>query len=403
MELSYDKSKKYLLACSGGPDSMALLDILRKNNFTFYVANVNYKTRKESDYEEMLVKEYCNKYDIPCFISIYKDNEEKKSFEVKAREFRYKFFKELYDKYHLDGVFVAHHKDDLIETYLLKKQRNVINESWIINEKSIVMDMLIIRPLLNYYKEDLLKYCQENNLKYSIDYTNFLPIHSRNVIRENLKYQDKEKIYQEAINEEKKLKEKQLEVQKFIKYNKHYEGKILKEKDDVFLSIFLHSIINEKYKNKVNKGLLKKLKEFISSTKPNLLEHIDNNYYLLKEYDIISFKEIDKVEYSYIVNSFDLFETPYFKVVNSGQKMQGIYVTNEDFPLIIRNFKKDDKIKLKNGMKKVSRLFIDKKVPFCKRNLIPIIENKNHEIIFVYNLYRKYGLKDIQNNFFVIQ
>lgn len=83
--------------------------------------------------------------------------------------------------------------------------------------------------------------------------------------------------------------------------------------------------------------------------------------------------------------------------------MQGIYLTKEDFPIIIRNYKKEDKIKLKSGEKKVSRLFIDKKIPLFLRNTIPLIENKNHEIIFVYGLYRKYLLINSQNNYFMLQ
>ena len=83
--------------------------------------------------------------------------------------------------------------------------------------------------------------------------------------------------------------------------------------------------------------------------------------------------------------------------------MEGIYVSDDEFPLTIRNYKPEDKVKLKEGSKKVSRLFIDKKIPLSERKTIPIIENKNHEIIFVYKIYRKYGLKYVKNNLFMIK
>ena len=83
--------------------------------------------------------------------------------------------------------------------------------------------------------------------------------------------------------------------------------------------------------------------------------------------------------------------------------MQGVYVSDDDFPLLIRNYKSTDKIILKNGTKKISRLFIDKKIPLLERKSIPIIENKNHEIIFVYKLYRKYELKYVKNNLFMLK
>ena len=95
--------------------------------------------------------------------------------------------------------------------------------------------------------------------------------------------------------------------------------------------------------------------------------------------------------------------TPYFKIVKEGLKMQGTYVSDDDFPIIIRNYKDDDIIALKSGSKKVNRLFIDKKVPILERRSIPVIENKNHEIIFVYGLYRKNGLKYVKNNLFMIK
>ena len=83
--------------------------------------------------------------------------------------------------------------------------------------------------------------------------------------------------------------------------------------------------------------------------------------------------------------------------------MEGIYVSEEDFPITIRNYKSDDKIKLKEGSKKINRLFIDKKVPLSERKMIPVIENKNNEIIYVYKLYRKYGFKYVKNNLFKIK
>ena len=67
------------------------------------------------------------------------------------------------------------------------------------------------------------------------------------------------------------------------------------------------------------------------------------------------------------------------------------------------NYKNDDKVKLKDGTKKVSRLFIDKKVPLLERKMVPVIVNKNNEVIFVYKIYRKYGYKYVKNNLFMIK
>ena len=115
MFTNYDLSKKYIVACSGGPDSMALLDMLRNHNFNIVVAMVNYKTRLESDDEENLVRSYCDKYNIKCVVSIF-DEKQKGNFEDIARKYRYNFFANLYQSENASGLFVAHHKDDVIET-----------------------------------------------------------------------------------------------------------------------------------------------------------------------------------------------------------------------------------------------------------------------------------------------
>ena len=88
---NYDVTKTYLIACSGGPDSMALLDMLVNHNFNIIVVHVNYKTRLESDSEEKLVVDYCIKNNLNYEIA-YFDNNYKGSFEDAARKFRYNFF-----------------------------------------------------------------------------------------------------------------------------------------------------------------------------------------------------------------------------------------------------------------------------------------------------------------------
>ena len=402
MLTKYNKNDTYLLACSGGPDSMALLSMLINNSFKVIVAHVNYKTRDESDSEEQLVKDFCSQHNIKCYVSIF-DHNYKGNFEDAARKFRYKFFEKIYFENNCSGLFVAHHKDDLIETYLLKKQRNVVNESYLIKEQTIINKMNVIRPLLlNFYKEDLLKYCNNNNIPYGIDKTNFMDIHLRNVIRKKLLTLDKEEIYKKALEEEENLINTRNEVKKYLKYYPVYLISSLSDKSDLWLMIFLYESCDIKYKRYVNKSLLLTLKDFINSDKPSLIKNVNSSYYLIKKYNEISYVFIEENEcYQYILNKLEYIVTPHFKIVDKGLKMHGIYVSDDDFPLTIRSYKNDDKIKLKEGNKKITRLFIDKKVPLFERNKFPVIENKNHEIIFVYKLYRKYGYKTVKNNLFI--
>ena len=62
LKIDLDKNKKYILACSYGPDSMALFDLLLKNNYDFVVCFLNYKTRAESDIEEEKITTFCKAF-----------------------------------------------------------------------------------------------------------------------------------------------------------------------------------------------------------------------------------------------------------------------------------------------------------------------------------------------------
>ena len=121
--LDLDKNKKYLLACSFGPDSMALFHMLKVQGYNFMVAHVNYNVRPEAKYETDTLNAICAQNDIEieiysCKFSIFSGN-----FESKARDIRYNFFKEIYYKNNIDALLVAHQQDDVIETYFLQQKR----------------------------------------------------------------------------------------------------------------------------------------------------------------------------------------------------------------------------------------------------------------------------------------
>ena len=85
----------FLVAVSGGPDSMALLHKLTSYKNKFVVCHVNYKTRNESDYEENMVRDFCKKNNFIFEYNVVKKNNIA-NFQDSARVFRYTFFKEMY-------------------------------------------------------------------------------------------------------------------------------------------------------------------------------------------------------------------------------------------------------------------------------------------------------------------
>ncbi|CAG8690425.1 2303_t:CDS:2, partial [Ambispora gerdemannii] len=108
-------NRLYILAVSGGPD---------------IVAHVNYKKRENSDYDEKLARNYCQKYSLPYEVYQVKGSECDliSNFQDRARQIRYNFFQKLADKHLTKYIVVAHHLDDHLETYLLQKQRKSLVE-----------------------------------------------------------------------------------------------------------------------------------------------------------------------------------------------------------------------------------------------------------------------------------
>ena len=154
--LNLDRNKKYLLACSYGPDSMALFFLLLKENYDFDVAIVNYHLRQESDHEVNGLKDFSDKHHKHLFVLEVKETISR-NVEAKCREIRYKFFSDLYKENNYDAVLVAHNEDDHLETYLLQKKRKNLPLFYGINDKTSVNGVPVLRPLLHYKKRDLQK------------------------------------------------------------------------------------------------------------------------------------------------------------------------------------------------------------------------------------------------------
>lgn len=185
---------KIVVAVSGGPDSMCLLNVLytlkeklkKENdiNYELLVAHVNHMIREESESEKIYVENYCKKIDIPFFY--LKENvsviakEKKMSEEACGREIRYNFFNKVLNEQEFTKIATAHNLNDDVETILL----NLIRGSGL---KGLTgMDFKyknIIRPLVNIAKKDIMEYNILQNLNPCIDKTNFETKYVRNKIR----------------------------------------------------------------------------------------------------------------------------------------------------------------------------------------------------------------------------
>ena len=389
--LNLDKNLKYLLACSYGPDSMYLCHLLKNEGYNFGVAHVNYHFRKESDEEEKKLRDYCYKNNIALYIL---DNQEaiKSNLEEEAREIRYRFFKSVYDREGFDALLVAHHKDDHLETYLLQKQRKNLPLFYGINEKTMIDDMVVIRPLLNIYKEDILKFDNENKIPYSIDVTNLENIFLRNRIRNSLlmKYSRGQK---EALAKEIEEENKRLDIIK-CKLNDN----------DINSVKFLLSLTNEELAYAITMMVRKELSDYecssrfiaeirkvLESKKSNVLIPLKDEYFLSKEYDRLSVRKMSTFKpftiYGPTLIDNDLF---YFDLTKC-DKEKGI----DKYPLLIRPYQKGDTYQIKDYEVSVNRLFIDWKMPMYLRKIWPLFVHDG-KIIYIPRYQKDFDIKKDQ-------
>ena len=183
---------KVVIGVSGGPDSICLLHILNslkeELKIELYVAHVNHMLREAADSETEYVKEICKKLNIECFVKkvdISKLAKElKQGSEEAGRNARYEFFNEVLEKTNSNKIATAHNSNDRAETVIL----NILRGSGLSGLKGIEIkrDEKYIRPLIEIEREEIEKYCEENNLNPKIDETNKESIYTRNKVRNEL-------------------------------------------------------------------------------------------------------------------------------------------------------------------------------------------------------------------------
>lgn len=180
--------ERLLVAVSGGPDSVVLLDALVKAGFRCMIAHCNFHLRgDESDGDAAFVESLALKYDVP-FLKADFDTEREAaerhiSIEMAARELRYSWFYEMAEKHDCAKIAVAHNADDQTETFFLNLVRGAGLRG--LSGMSVLRDN-IVRPLLKVYRNEIMNYISANNLEYRIDSTNSQTLYRRNKIRHDV-------------------------------------------------------------------------------------------------------------------------------------------------------------------------------------------------------------------------
>ncbi len=185
MELNLNdlnKEKKYILACSGGADSVFLGEILCQTGFkNIIIAHFNHQLReKEADRDEKFSQKMAKKWSYDFISEKWQKPEQS---EEKARKARYNFLYKIYKQKKANFILLAHHFDDNAETILF----NLLRGTGLKGASGIKkQDGVLIRPLLDIKKTEIIKYLEKNKIPFQTDSSNFESTFTRNFLRNEL-------------------------------------------------------------------------------------------------------------------------------------------------------------------------------------------------------------------------
>lgn len=181
----FSPDSRIVVAVSGGADSVMLLRVLVSAGFDCVAAHCNFHLRgDESDRDQSFVESLCAELSVPLEIVHFQTEEyasqHKLSIEMAARELRYGWFEQIRVKHGADVIAVAHHADDVVETFLM----NIVRGTGIHGLTGIKpVAGRIVRPLLGIYRSEIEEYMRLNSFAYVTDSTNLQQDYLRNKFR----------------------------------------------------------------------------------------------------------------------------------------------------------------------------------------------------------------------------
>lgn len=405
-----DKNQSYVIGVSGGCDSMYLLDKLSKKGYHLYVAHVNYNFRHDSYMDFEIVHDYCEQHHIPFYYREFQSQDyHEGNFQDKARKLRYAFYQDIYQQHQCDGLILAHHLDDCLENIYMQLTHHHTVYYLGIKEENLVEGMLVIRPLMDTYKKDIRRVCEKERIPFHDDYTNFETEFERDKIRNTVmnKYsqQQKEELLFKARKHNQRIQELEFKVEPYYQQY-HTNGYICfqsipEELRNLFFYLILKDIL---YPTLISQSLIEEMVRQVQSDKPNIQMNLPVNYLFIKEYDNIYIIDREDIQgYSFEFQSYVEFRCKYFRLSNDGHINEGVYLSSEDYPITVRTFQEGDSIVTSSGTKKLSRLFINAKIPALKRKTWPIVLNKDKTIILVPHIAKNINYLSTKPNVFVIK
>jgi len=416
-----------LIAFSTGVDSSVLLHLVLKfkkylNIKEIAVAYFNHSIRKQSDEEELFVKELSKKLGIKAFtkkkdlLSYAKEN--KLSIEEAGRNLRYKFFTEILHKKGFNKLATAHHLSDLAETMVL----------WFIQGSKNGLKGFkpkegnIIRPMVYITKDEIYEYAYKNKIRFFEDITNKDETILRNKVRRSIIPLLKE------INPS--LENSLFNLSSFLNIDERFFDNLIKEYESLYKSKFLnlkklsdldkaiiYRIIDkwllENYSIKISYKQLFEVLKLLEKNKNWQIE-LKKGFILKKEYDFLyiesNYNKPISYEYKLYPNSEIYIKEANLIITSTIENFSNVdklkyaknkvcfeYIPQMEEGFIVRNRKNGDRFIPfgKSSEKKLKDVFINLKIPKSERDKVPLILFQD-KILWIVGFYRSafYPIKE---------
>ncbi len=395
------KGKKLLLACSGGVDSVTLAHLCVAADLDIGLAHCNFNLRgEESDGDEEFVRQLASKLGVEVFVKKFETEQYVKihrvSVQMAARELRYQWFSELLETKGFDYTLTAHHADDSLETFLINLSRGTGIEGLSgipeVNEQ-------VVRPLLPFSQQEILDYAKSEKIAWREDSSNASTKYLRNKIRHQIVPVLKElhpTFIQNFLNTQNHLQQTNDLASNHIN---ELKSQLFEQRDgDIKISIaaleqlqpldaYLYGLFKDYGFTEWND-----VKDLLSAMSGKQV--VSKTHRLLKDRDFLILSEIkNRMNGTYLVHVDGTpSELPIKLKLESVETLekQGrnvVFLDKEklNFPLVLRNWEKDDYFYPfgMQGKKKLSKFFKDEKLDVISKEKQWLLCSSDNEIVWV--------------------
>ena len=378
-------------AVSGGADSMALLwgMYLLKDKLKIDLAAVHFNhglRGAESDADEVFVRGFCDRYDIPLTVGRSRVAPGKKGLEAAARDARYAFFATLPGK-----IATAHTADDNAETLLM----HLIRGTGLKGLGGIApVNGAILRPMLHITRQQVLAFLEEYHIPYREDSSNRTDDFLRNRLRHHvmpLLRAENPKICENLSATAARLREDEAALANLAQYKELPDVETLRAMPPALRSRVLETFLKQCGAPEPNAAHISLAEALVFSDNPSARAIFPGGVTLSRRYDRLECLQIlPPLETIPLPNRGNL-ELPALGLriitepAGSIQNTENIFTITPSGTLTLRCRQEGDSIRLSGGTKSVKKLFADRKIPASQRLRIPIIADETG-IVGIYGI-----------------